>query len=311
MHIELSQWNALGIVLAVAALAMSATWWVQVRTGNAGWVDVAWALLLGAAALFYGAVVGGATVPRLLTALLGGAWGLRLGLHLFVRVRHEREDGRYRYLREHWQGDQRKFYGFFLFQALLVGLFSVPFLAVAMNPVAGVTAWSVAGVALWALALGGETLADRQLARWRGDPVNRGRTCRAGVVGLFAPSQLFLRVAAMVRLGSAGGGFALVGLDAVWPRADGRLIAVGHRHSLHRGAGAALARRGLSALPARGEHVLSLVSEARGQVMDAIELAERALLPDALIRLGIRRLCAQRLRGGGCARRRAGLAALS
>lgn len=183
MRTELAHWQALGLVLAGATLVMCATWWVQVRTRNAGWVDVAWALLLGAAAVFYGVAGAGATAPRLLTALLGGAWGLRLGLHLFARVRHESEDGRYRYLREHWQGDQRKFFGFFLFQALLVGLFSVPFLAVAINPVPGITAWSIAGIAMWALALSGEALADRQLARWRGDPANRGRTCRAGLWG--------------------------------------------------------------------------------------------------------------------------------
>jgi steroid 5-alpha reductase family enzyme len=183
MHAELPHWQALGLVLAGAVLAMCGTWWVQLRTRNAGWVDVAWSLLLAAAAVFYGVAGEGAALPRLLTALLGGAWGLRLGLHLFVRVRHESEDGRYRYLREHWQGDQRRFFGFFLFQALLVVLFSIPFLAVAMNPVPGFTAWSLAGVAVWALALSGEALADRQLARWRADPAHRGRTCRAGLWG--------------------------------------------------------------------------------------------------------------------------------
>lgn len=169
------------IVLLGATGCMIATWWLQLRTRNAGYVDVAWAALMGAAALFYGAIGMGAATPRLLVAMLGGIWGFRLSLHLLSRVLHEAEDGRYRYLREHWQGNQVKFFSFFLAQALLTALFSIPFLVVANNPVAGFTLWSLAGIAVWVLSLAGETLADLQLAAWRKNPANRGRTCRAGL----------------------------------------------------------------------------------------------------------------------------------
>lgn len=171
----------LWLTFGVAVAAMTATWWLQVRTRNAGYVDVAWAALMGAAALFYGAVGMGAATPRLLVAMLGGVWGFRLSFHLLARVLHEAEDGRYRHLRAHWQGDQRKFFGFFMAQALLTALFSIPFLVVANNPAAGFTLWSAAGIAVWALSLGGESLADLQLANWRKDACNRGRTCRTGL----------------------------------------------------------------------------------------------------------------------------------
>ena len=36
-------------------------------------------------------------------------------------------------------------------------------------------------VAVWLLAVGGEVLADRQLAVWRANPAHRGRVCRAGL----------------------------------------------------------------------------------------------------------------------------------
>jgi steroid 5-alpha reductase family enzyme len=169
------------IVFAGALIVMIATWWLQLRTRNAGYVDVAWAALMGASALLSGAIGMGAATPRLLVAMLGGIWGFRLSLHLLSRVLHEAEDGRYRALREHWHGDQRKFFLFFLGQAVLTVLFSIPFLVVANNPVAGVTAWSLAGIALWLVSQAGESLADLQLARWRGNPANRGRTCRAGL----------------------------------------------------------------------------------------------------------------------------------
>jgi len=114
-------------------------------------------------------------------ALLGGIWGFRLCLHILSRLLREPEDGRYRYLRAHWNGDQRKFLGFFEAQAVLTAVFSLPFLAVAQNPNGAPGAWCAAGIAIWLAGLAGEALADRQLARWRHDPRNHGRTCRAGL----------------------------------------------------------------------------------------------------------------------------------
>jgi steroid 5-alpha reductase family enzyme len=169
------------VVLVASVLAMIGTWWLQVRTRNAGYVDVVWAALMGASALLYGALGHGAATPRLLVAMLGGIWGFRLSLHLLARVLHEAEDGRYRFLRKHWNDDQRRFFAFFMAQAGLTALFSVPFLVVANNPTTGITVWSLAGVALWLCSLAGESIADLQLANWRRNPENRGRTCRAGL----------------------------------------------------------------------------------------------------------------------------------
>lgn len=171
----------LGVMLVVAVAVMTATWWLQLRTRNAGFVDVSWAGLMGLAALFYGAVGAGAAMPRLLAAMLGGVWAFRLCLHLLARVLHEVEDGRYRYLRGHWNGSQAKFFGFFQAQALSIPLYSLPLLVAASNPVPGLTAWTVAGVAVWLLSQAGESVADAQLARFRKRPENRGKTCREGL----------------------------------------------------------------------------------------------------------------------------------
>lgn len=174
-------WSLLAQVAAGATLLMIASWAWQVRTRNASPVDVMWAAALGVAAIAYGVQAPGALVPRTLVGVMGALWGFRLALHLHRRVHGAPEDGRYAYLRAHWQGHQGKFLAFFLAQALLVALFSIPFLAAASNPVPGVTAWTVLAVAVFVLALAGEALADAQLARWRRDPARRGRTCRAGL----------------------------------------------------------------------------------------------------------------------------------
>ena len=177
----MSTWIALAILWASAALAMSLGWAWQRLHENAGIVDVIWTAGIGGAALWYAAVLDGGVMPRALLGLLGALWSLRLVAHLAPRVLKGPEDGRYRQLRLRWQGNQAKMFGMFQFQALLIVLFSSPFLAVARNPTATLTPWMLAGIAVWIGSVCGEALADRELARFRADPANRGRTCRTGL----------------------------------------------------------------------------------------------------------------------------------
>ncbi|MCF5930981.1 DUF1295 domain-containing protein, partial [Xanthomonas perforans] len=100
------------------------------RSGNPAPVDVSRAGCLAVPAPYCAWMSEGALLPRVLVAVLGGVWGARLALHLGVRVFGDpHEDGRYRALREHWNGSQSKILGFFLAQAGVVVLFAVPFLA--------------------------------------------------------------------------------------------------------------------------------------------------------------------------------------
>ncbi|HAP25956.1 MAG TPA: hypothetical protein DCR74_10095 [Achromobacter sp.] len=169
------QWVCIAILM-IAAMALAWGW--QRRRANAGIVDVVWALGMGAAAWLIAATGAGSVDARLALAVMAGVWSLRLAWHLWRRVRAG-EDGRYRTLREHWQGHQGKFFGLFMFQAGLVMLFCVPFLAAGVSPAQG---WPVAlGLLIWVAALSGEVIADRQLDRFRDNPNHRGLTCRHGV----------------------------------------------------------------------------------------------------------------------------------
>lgn len=168
-------------VLAGAVVLMGLGWLWQRRHCNIGVVDVLWALGLAMAAVLLALLGNGAALPRTALGVLAGLWGSRLALHLWRRVRSEEEDGRYRYLREHWQGHQGKIFGFFMAQATLILLFALPFIAVAVNPKTHMYGWLAAAAAVWLLSVAGESLADRQLARFRADPANRGRTCRDGL----------------------------------------------------------------------------------------------------------------------------------
>lgn len=180
--------SGLKLILLAAILAcalQAALWLVYRRTDRADWVDAGWAGSLGLMAVLYGALGPGAGHRRLLVAVLGGAWGLRLALHLALRIATGPEDGRYTQLKAEWKtGLRRKFFLFFQFQALLAVFLSLPFLwpSLDSNPGIGLMAWM--GVALAVVSIAGEALADTQLRRFKADPANGGRVCRAGLWNL-------------------------------------------------------------------------------------------------------------------------------
>lgn len=176
----MNAWLILLLVWVLAVLMMALGWRWQRRHTNTGIVDALWAAGLGGAAVLLALLGPGTALPRLAVGVLGGLWGLRLARHLWRRVRREPEDGRYRALREHWQGDQRRLFAFFQFQAVLIPLFALPFVAVATNATTSLPGL-VAGLAIWIASVFGEAVADAQLARFRADPRQRGRTCRSGL----------------------------------------------------------------------------------------------------------------------------------
>ena len=178
-----SPWLLVAVGAGFASAAMAALWLLQVRIGDASHVDVGWAYEIGALAVLYAILAGGDQSHRALIACLGGVWSARLGTYLLVnRVLGKEEDGRYRALRAKWGASaNHRFFVFFQAQAVTVVVFSIPFLLAAINPHPGLEPLEIAGAVLCAAGVAGEATADRQLARWRADPANRGRTCRAGL----------------------------------------------------------------------------------------------------------------------------------
>lgn len=177
----MSPWLWPVVLWAVMAVAMAIGWAWQKRTTNIGVVDAIWAAGVGGSALLYAWLGDGAVMPRIVLAALGGVWGARLSLFLFKRVLGGPEDGRYAHMRTHWNSNQFYIFLFFQAQALLVVMFSIPFIPAVRNPVEGITAWTVAAIAMWLISVGGEAIADQQLARFVSDPRNKGRTMRAGL----------------------------------------------------------------------------------------------------------------------------------
>ncbi|MDZ7747605.1 MAG: DUF1295 domain-containing protein [Halofilum sp. (in: g-proteobacteria)] len=178
---SISPWTLLGLGWLAMAVIMAALWAVQWRTRNAGIVDVCWALGVGILGVAFAALAAGDPARRALIGACAGLWGLRLGGYLLARVRAEAEDGRYQALRRRWGArTQPCMFAFFQVQALWAVLFAIPMLVAAGNPAPA--GWADAlGVAIWLVAVGGEVTADRQLARFRRDPANRGGVCSVGL----------------------------------------------------------------------------------------------------------------------------------
>lgn len=201
----------------LAALAMAVLWAVQLRTLNAGVVDVAWAGLVGAIAVGVALVADGDPVRRALVAVSFGLWSLRLaGYLLFDRVLGRPEDGRYAELRRAWGARAPgRFFWFFQAQALAAVFFALPALLPSADAAPAPRALELVAVALWALAFLGEVTADAQLARFKKDPANRGKTCRAGLWSLSRHPNYFFELSiwvawALLALPSPGGTLALL-----------------------------------------------------------------------------------------------------
>lgn len=168
--------------LAIAVAGVSAVWIVQLRTRNAGVIDAAWPLLIGAGAVLYAVVAPGDAAARAAVATLGACWALRLGGYLASRNVGKPEERRYAELRRRWgRVANRRMYAFFLFQAAIAWIVAFSFLPVAWRPDAPALAWLLGGVAVGATGIAGEAVADRQLRRFRADPVNRGQVCDVGL----------------------------------------------------------------------------------------------------------------------------------
>ncbi len=84
------------------ALLMAFLWMVQLKTGDAGIVDVAWGTGVGILAVFYAWRGDGDEIRRYVVGALALGWSLRLSSYILKRVLQMPEDGRYQTLKEGW-----------------------------------------------------------------------------------------------------------------------------------------------------------------------------------------------------------------
>ena len=170
-----------GVGAIILLLVFTATWLVQLRTKNAAIVDPIWSLSFPLLAVVY-FLMSDRTQMKLLFVAMIVIWGMRLGLHLLMRVlKEQHEDVRYAALRKEW-GDRQNILmlRFYYFQAILAMVLSIPF-ALVMNASLLISSFEIAGVVIWIIAVAGESTADAQLKAFKEDPANKGKVCDRGL----------------------------------------------------------------------------------------------------------------------------------
>lgn len=156
----------LEVILICFALQTLAWIW-QLKTNNADIVDLTWSVGIVICSMYYFLNQSPEYSPSYWMLIFPGLWYLRLSIHLLLRYDINHEDRRYTYLRRYWNKKAHfNFFWFFMAQALLIFIFSLPayWLTVAQ--------WSFNHLSIMALLLGiisliGVTLADKQLLSFK------------------------------------------------------------------------------------------------------------------------------------------------
>jgi steroid 5-alpha reductase family enzyme len=171
-------------ILSAMLVVMTAAWGVQRVTANGGWVDVFWSFGTGAscsAAILLWAA-DGAQWRRLLLVALVAVWSLRLGTYIAGRVRGGPEDVRYTAFRRRWGASfNRRMIGLVLIQAPVSATLGLAIVYAARQPDPAFGVADGLGLSILFGAIVGETVADRQMRRFKADPVNRGQVCDRGL----------------------------------------------------------------------------------------------------------------------------------
>jgi steroid 5-alpha reductase family enzyme len=146
-------------------------------------VDIAWGpgfVLVALLTLLLGKTFEDRQV--LVTALVG-AWGIRLGVHLYFRNRGRGEDFRYAKWRKEWGRwfVPRSFFQIFVLQGILMLIVSYGVVLANSSPSPGLGALDVLGAAVWVSGFIFEAAGDAQLKVFKQKPENKGRIMRSGL----------------------------------------------------------------------------------------------------------------------------------
>ena len=176
--------SGLVIGLVVLLVGFGAAWLVSLALRDASVVDPLWGPAFAVVAWVY--ALTGEAPPARRWAVVGMVtlWGVRLGVHLWLRNHGVGEDFRYRAMRARaprafpWVSLVTVFW----LQAAIAWMVSVPLWG-ALRPArpTSLTALDLAGLAVFAVGLTIETVADLQLARFRRDPSRRGTVLDGGL----------------------------------------------------------------------------------------------------------------------------------
>lgn len=173
--------------LAIALMLFTGLWVIAQMTRDPSFVDAFWAFGITAMALASFALADGWETRQLVITALVAAWGLRLGMHLFLRWRREGADPRYEALlasareKRSWPFWKTTALFVFLPQALLLWVTALPAQLGQASTQAGFGPLAYAGITIAVAGIVLETVADAQLSAFKRDPANAGQVMDKGL----------------------------------------------------------------------------------------------------------------------------------
>jgi len=174
-----------GIVALVILGYMAVIWLVSLFLKNSSIVDIFWgAGFVLSNWVYFALTPDGFSTRKWLISLIVTVWGLRLSLYILWRNWGKAEDFRYRKWREDaglkwwWLS----FFKVFLLQGVLMWVISAPLLAAQISPTPSyLSVLDYLAAAVWAIGFFFEAVGDWQLARFKANPVNKGKVMSRGV----------------------------------------------------------------------------------------------------------------------------------
>lgn len=163
---------------------MTSVWIASVFLKNASIVDPFWGLGFVVVSAFYFLQVDEISARSVIIMILVAIWGLRLSIYLFWRNWGKGEDFRYKEFRKNF-GELRywwfSFFQVFLLQGFLLWLISAPLLG-AMHFGAGgnINLFDWLAIIVWIVGFMFEAGGDFQLARFKANPINKGKVLNKG-----------------------------------------------------------------------------------------------------------------------------------
>lgn len=183
----MTHWQIYSSGLMAISLFALIGWLVSLARDNVTHVDSMWSLFLGMSAYTYTLLFYALTPRTILVLVLVTLWAVRLCAYLTWRNWNPHEDHRYAAMRKNnaphfWL---TSIYIVFGLQAVLAWIISMPLFGAIESSVTpellGLNYWDLLGALLFLYGFTWEAIADWQLAKFKGNPKNKGKVLDTGV----------------------------------------------------------------------------------------------------------------------------------
>lgn len=164
---------------------MIVLWLISIPLKNVSIVDIFWGIGFIVANVIYLCLDDEWQIRDTIVFILVLIWGLRLSIYLLIRNYGKPEDYRYQEFRRFY-GEQRywwlSFFQVFLLQGALITIISLPLLGISTySDSESLNIIDYLAIIVWIIGFLFETLGDYQLAKFKSNPLNKGKVLDKGL----------------------------------------------------------------------------------------------------------------------------------